>query len=150
MKILVRRATLEDVNRVASLFNDYRVFYKQASDIDVAHDFITQRIKNGESVIFVAQNEVGEYLGFTQLYPNFSSVAARRSWILNDLYVSMVARRNGVAKMLMNAAKSFAESTDAKGISLETSPDNLNAQTLYESLGYVRNGGFYSYYLTLS
>ena len=60
MKIFLRRATLEDVNGVASLFNDYRVFYEQPSDINVAHDFIMQRIEKGESVIFCAQNEVGE------------------------------------------------------------------------------------------
>lgn len=91
-----------------------------------------------------------DVLGFTQLYPGFSSVSARPSWILNDLYVSPNARRAGVAKLLMNTAKDFADSTQAKGISLETSLDNVNAQALYETLGYKKSDGFYSYYLPLS
>lgn len=134
---------------MAYLFNDYRVFYKQKSDITVALEFISERLDKNESVIFFAHDAKGDLLGFTQLYPNFSSVSAKRSWILNDLYVSSAARRLGVARKLMNAAKDFVISTDAKGISLETAPDNVNAQALYESLGYEKSSGFYSYYLSV-
>lgn len=149
MEIFVKRASLEDAKNVAYLFNDYRVFYKQKSDITVALEFISERLDKNESVIFFAHDAKGDLLGFTQLYPNFSSVSAKRSWILNDLYVSSAARRLGVARKLMNAAKDFAISTDAKGISLETAPDNVNAQALYESLGYEKSSGFYSYYLSV-
>lgn len=149
MEIFVKRASLEDAKNVAYLFNDYRVFYKQKSDITVALEFISERLDKNESVIFFAHDAKGVLLGFTQLYPNFSSVSAKRSWILNDLYVSSAARRLGVARKLMNAAKDFAISTDAKGISLETAPDNVNAQALYESLGYEKSSGFYSYYLSV-
>lgn len=149
MEIFVKRASLEDAKNVAYLFNDYRVFYKQKSDITVALEFISERLDKNESVIFFAHDAKGDLLGFTQLYPNFSSVSAKRSWILNDLYVSSAARRLGVARKLMNAAKDFVISTDAKGISLETAPDNVNAQALYESLGYEKSSGFYSYYLSV-
>lgn len=149
MEIFVKRASLEDAKNVAYLFNDYRVFYKQKSDITVALEFISERLDKNESVIFFAHDAKGDLLGFTQLYPSFSSVSAKRSWILNDLYVSSAARRLGVARKLMNAAKDFAISTDAKGISLETAPDNVNAQALYESLGYEKSSGFYSYYLSV-
>ncbi|WP_404465949.1 GNAT family N-acetyltransferase [Vreelandella aquamarina] len=149
MEIVVKRASLEDAENVATLFNDYRVFYKQESNITVALEFISERLDKNESVIFFAQDAKGVLIGFTQLYPNFSSVSAKRSWILNDLYVSSAARRLGVARKLMNAAKDFAISTGAKGISLETAPDNVNAQALYESLGYEKSSGFYSYYLSV-
>lgn len=149
MEIFVKRASLEDAKNVAYLFNDYRVFYKQKSDITVALEFISERLDKNESVIFFAHDAKGDLLGFTQLYPSFSSVSAKRSWILNDLYVSSAARRLGVARKLMNAAKDFVISTDAKGISLETAPDNVNAQALYESLGYEKSSGFYSYYLSV-
>lgn len=149
MNIVVKRASLEDAKNVATLFNDYRVFYKQESDITVALEFISERLDRNESVIFCAQDAKGVLIGFTQLYPNFSSVSAKRSWILNDLYVSSAARRLGVGRKLMNVAKDFAISTGAKGISLETAPDNVNAQALYESLGYEKSSGFYSYYLSV-
>lgn len=149
MEIVVKRASLEDAENVATLFNDYRVFYKQESDMTVALEFISERLDKNESVIFCAQDAKGVLIGFTQLYPNFSSVSAKRSWILNDLYVASAARRLGVGRKLMNAAKDFAISTGAKCISLETAPDNVNAQALYESLGYEKSSGFYSYYLSV-
>jgi ribosomal protein S18 acetylase RimI-like enzyme len=149
VEIFVKRATLENAIKVASLFNDYRIFYRQESDMTIALEFISERLEKNESVIFFAHDTKGVLLGFIQLYPSFSSVSAKRSWILNDLYVASAARRHGVAKKLMNAAKEFAISTDAKGISLETAPDNVYAQALYESLGYERSSAFYSYYLSV-
>ncbi len=149
MNICIKQASVENAEKIAILFNSYRVFYEQESDVCLAKEFISERLNNNESIIFFAENDDGEYLGFTQLYPNFSSVSAKRTWVLNDLYVSKSARRLGIAKKLMSAAQEFAVSTKAKGIGLETSVDNHNAQTLYESLGYKKGTGFYSYFLTL-
>lgn len=147
MDIFVKRAVLQDSHNIAALFDDYRVFYGQPSDKSVALEFITQRLENNESVIFFACDAKGVFLGFTQLYPSFSSVSAKRSWILNDLYVAAGARRSGVARTLMNAAKDFAIGTGAKGLSLSTARSNVIAQALYESLGYEKDSDFYSYYL---
>ncbi|MNL88653.1 hypothetical protein D3C87_2184820 [compost metagenome] len=49
----------------------------------------------------------------------------------------------------MNAAREFAVATGAKGLVLETATDNHIAQRLYESLGYVRDPGYYTYCLDL-
>jgi len=149
MSVSVKRAQLENVKEVAELFNLYRIFYEQDSDMELAVDFISERIKNKESAIFYAHDENNNALGFTQLYPTFSSVSAQRSWVLNDLFVASGARRLGVAKKLMQAAKTFAEETNAKGIALETTEDNTKAQALYESLGYEKSSGFYNYFLGL-
>ena len=88
-------------------------------------------------------------LGFTQLYPSFSSVSTKRLWILNDLFVSDEARRFGVARALMEKARIFAIETDAKGLILETALDNEPAQALYESLGYTRDDEYYRYLLNV-
>jgi len=149
MSISVKRATIENLNEVSELFNSCRVFYKQDSDLDLAISFITDRLNNNDSVIFYSHDENGNALGFTQLYPTFSSVSAKSSWVLNDLYVSSSARRLGVGKKLMDTAKSFAIETKSKGIALETCEDNLNAQALYESLGYEKGVGVYNYFLSL-
>jgi GNAT superfamily N-acetyltransferase len=101
-----------------------------------------------ESVIFVAQNQQGQAIGFTQLYPAFSSVSARRIWILNDLFVTPGARGNGVARQLLDMAKNHAVATGAKRLALSTARDNP-AQKLYESVGYERDNLFYHYSLTL-
>jgi len=148
MTISVKRATLDNAEEIGELFNSYRVFYEQNTDVDLAIDFISDRIKNEESVVFFAHDKSGNALGFTQLYPTFSSVSAQRSWVLNDLFVSSTSRRLGVGKKLMEAAKVFA--TDSKGIALETAEDNFNAQALYESLGYKKDSGIYHYFLNLA
>src|SRR4051812_9748136 len=92
--VITRKAVLADVDAVAPLFDAYRQFYKQAPDIGVARNFIQARLVNNESVIFVAEDDK-TLIGFTQLYPTFSSEAAQRIWTLNDLYVSSAARGQG-------------------------------------------------------
>jgi ribosomal protein S18 acetylase RimI-like enzyme len=142
------RATMEDLEGVARLFDGYRVFYAQESDQGAARNYIEQRLKNEDSVIFAVKD--GEaYLGFTQLYPMFSSVSMRRLWILNDLYVAPEARKRGAGEMLLEKAKAFAAETGAKSLSLSTAVDNHSAQRLYEKLGYKRDTEFYSYELLL-
>jgi len=136
----VRRATLEDAGRIASLFDAYRQFYGKPPEPEVARRFIQARLAAGESVIFLAAARDGETLGFVQLYPSFSSVEARPLWVLNDLYVGQEVRGLGVGRALMEAAKKHAVETGAKRLTLETAEDNRTAWSLYESLGYASRG----------
>lgn len=149
MKFRIKQATIEDAVQVSSLFNSYRVFYEQESNIELALEYISDRIENEESIVFLAEDEEKNGLGFTQLYPIFSSISAQRSWVLNDLYVTKNARKIGIAKELMGAARELAVSTGANGIALETSESNVGAQALYESLGYKRSTGYYNYFLSI-
>lgn len=59
------------------------------------------------------------------------------------------ARRQGVAKALMDAARQHAIQRRAGRLQLETAVDNLAAQTLYESLGWKRDEAFDTYHLEL-
>ncbi|MDN7242931.1 GNAT family N-acetyltransferase [Planococcus sp. N028] len=144
----VVQATVKDLEGVAELFDLYRVFYEQEKDMDAARNYIEQRLENEDSVIF-AVKDGDKYLGFTQLYPMFSSVSMKRMWILNDLYVAEEARKRGVGEMLMEKAKEFAIETGAKSLVLSTAVNNYSAQRLYEKLGYKRDTVFYSYELLL-
>ena len=149
-QVITMRATLADLDALATLFDGYRVFYKQASDPALARAFIEERLRLDESIIFIARDGGShEALGFTQLYPMFSSVAARRIWVLNDLFVAPAARKRGVARALMDRARDFATEKGALRLILETAEDNRAAQALYESLGYVRESGERHYTLEL-
>ena len=143
----VRKAKLSDLMYLSQLFDEYRQFYQQVSNIEAATDFIQQRLKKADSIIFVADNGAG-LLGFTQLYPSYSSVSMQRIWVLNDLYVSSDARQCGVAQKLMNAANIWAKETMSKGLILETDLDNKKAQKLYDKLGYIRQDSTYHYFLS--
>jgi ribosomal protein S18 acetylase RimI-like enzyme len=147
---IVRQAGLADVDAVAPLFDAYRQFYQQPSDPALARAFIAERLARSESVIFLAERD-GQAVGFVQLYPLFSSTAARprRLWLLNDLFVSPSARGGGVARALMQRARRLGEETGAAGLELVTARSNAPAQRLYESLGWRQDELFLRYELGL-
>jgi len=147
--MLVKRAALADLDAVAPLFDAYRQFYGQRADLAAARAFLDARLRREESVIFLAVDGEGgnDALGFTQLYPSFSSVSVRRLWILNDLFVRPGIRRGGVGRRLLERAKEWAIETDAKGLMLATAVSNGAAKALYESCGWRRDDEFEHYVL---
>lgn len=135
--IVIRQATLEDLDRLVPLFDAYRQFYKQTPDMEGARKFLAGRLEREESVVLLAFD--GERaVGFTQLYPQFSSVGMDRNWLLNDLYVHESARKRGVATRLLEAARAWGREAGARWLMLETGVDNYAAQALYEKAGWAR------------
>ncbi len=141
-------ANINHLESVSILFDEYRVFYHQVSDIEAAKEFLKERFQNNDSVVFAA-NENREIIGFTQLYPSFSSVSMKRIWILNDLYVKESHRQKGVATLLMSAAQEHAKGSGAVRVILATHISNTNAQKLYKTQGYIKDEEFYHYALRL-
>ena len=135
MTISTHRAKPADLDALVPLFDAYRQFYGQPSDLDRAREWLRSRLRFGESVVLVAMRN-GAMVGFTQLYSMYSSVRTARTWILNDLYVDASARRTGAGRALLDAAAAFAREDGAKGISLETTHDNEAAQGLYRAAGW--------------
>src|ERR1700744_6752503 len=137
----IRRITLDESQLVIGLFDKYRVFYKKPSDITLAEAFIKERLEKNESVIFVAldtENRQFVPVGFTQLYPKYSSVSATKNWILNDLYVDNNYRKQGIGEALIKTAMNFAKTEGATFVQLETAVDNYTAQSLYEAIGFKK------------
>ncbi|MGG3495739.1 GNAT family N-acetyltransferase [Peribacillus simplex] len=143
----IQKATILELESLTELFDLYRVFYEQTSNPDRAREFLRERLTNGESVVFMTFEE-GNPVGFVQLYPSFSSVSMVRSWVLNDLYVKESARKKGFGEELLKAAITYARETGAKGVLLETGKDNVNAQKLYEKIGFVRESNYF-YHFTI-
>jgi len=135
--MIIRRAKKKDIDKLSVLFDKYRIFYKQSSDIDNAKSFLKKRMKRMESVIFVAE-EREELIGFTQLFPIFSSVSMKRTWLLNDLYINERSRGIGAATKLLDAVKEFGAETNSKWLLLQTAADNFTAQKVYEKNGWVK------------
>jgi len=140
--MIIRKAKKKDIDKLSVLFDKYRIFYKQESDIDKARSFLRKRMKRKESVIFVAE-ERKELIGFTQLFPIFSSVSLKRTWLLNDLYVNEKARGIGAATKLLEVAKEFGKETNSKWLLLQTAADNITAQKVYEKNGWVKETDFF-------
>lgn len=144
----IQRATTADVEELALLFDAYRQFYGEPSNLTRGKNFLLDRMMRSESVLFLARLE-GKAVGFVQLYPSFSSVSCQRLWILNDVFVAPEVRRKGFGKQLLETAREFAQETSAKSLVLETAQDNTPAQMLYEGLGYVRDEKKFRYTLLL-
>ena len=133
----IRRGHIDDIESIAQLFDDYRVWYRKDSDIEQAISFLTDRLNYNESVIYVADLD-GTLAGFTQLYPIFSSTKMKRMWLLNDLYVNENYRQQGIAKALIEKAKKLSNQTLSAGILLETEQSNEIGNHLYPSLGFKK------------
>lgn len=133
----IRRGHIDDIESIAQLFDDYRVWYRKDSDIEQAISFLTDRLNYNESVIYVADLD-GTLAGFTQLYPIFSSTRMKRMWLLNDLYVNENHRQQGIAKALIEKAKKLSNQTLSAGILLETEQSNEIGNHLYPSLGFKK------------
>lgn len=144
----IRRAGLADLDLIVPLFDEYRQFYRQPPDLEITRCFLFERLERNESVIFVAIDGDAA-LGFTQLYPSFSSASLARIFVLNDLFVSPQARRRGVGRLLLEAAAEFGRNAGATRLVLSTEWSNKTAQSLYERLGWKRDTLFCSYELTL-
>ena len=125
----IREAELKHINLILPLFNKYRKFYEVEDKPEEAKAFIQEK----------------KAIGFTQLYPSFSSLSLKSVWILNDLYVEEDFRKQGVGKLLLDSAKDFAIKTKSKGLTLSTGIENETAQSLYEKYGFIRNEHFYEY-----
>jgi GNAT superfamily N-acetyltransferase len=143
------QATAAHTDLIAPLFDAYRQFYQAAPDLAAARQFILERLTNDESVIFLAL-EGKEVMGFTQLYPIFSSVAIQKLWLLNDLFVVPTARHKGIGEALVQRAEQLARDTGFRGLFLRTAVDNYPAQRLYERCGWVRDNQFCRYDLIVN
>ncbi len=143
--VTTRLATLDDLADVAALFDQYRQFYQQPADRALATRFIGERLRNHESVIFLAAAVPAGTMGFCQLYPTFCSVAAARIFVLYDLFVAPAARQLGAGRALMLAAEAHARAHGSARLELSTARSNSPAQALYASLGWERDDKFCVY-----
>ena len=135
----IREVRSWDIDQVTVLFDNYRVFYRKESDVESARQFLSERIENGDSRIYVCENEENKLTGFVQLYPLFSSTRMRKLWLLNDLYVDVSSRGQGISLKLIERAKELVKETKAQGMFLETEITNDIGNSLYPRTGFKLN-----------
>lgn len=143
--IQIKRAHQGHLNELAVLFDDYRVFYRKESNLEGAKRFLSERMQQKESIIFVALLEE-KLVGFTQLYPLFSSTNMMPIWLLNDLFVAKEHRGKQISKGLIKAAQEHCKITKAYGISLETEKSNVPGNALYPKMGFALHQEHNFYY----
>ena len=149
MNAAIRLAEARDLDQLAELFDQYRQFYECTPDLGAAKNWLAENLERGRSTLFAADNG-SQLLGFTQLYPALCSVDLVDYFVLYDLYVVEAARRQGIARALMNAASKWAKAQGVARLDLETARDNAPGQALYRDLGYELDEVFLKFSLDLS
>ncbi|MDF3821600.1 GNAT family N-acetyltransferase [Leptospira sp. 96542] len=145
----IRQANFKDLEAISIIFDEYRQFYKQNSDITSAKLFLRNRFEHLQSIFFICE-EGDRILGFTHLYPVFSSISMKRSYILNDLFVRPEHRKKHIAKQLIAEAKEYVRFMDGKGLELSTAKDNDPAQSLYKSENFHKEEDFITFFWSKS
>lgn len=99
MDYRIEKAGLKDLDTTATLFNLYRVFYRQEDDYERCKQFIAERLDHDQSHIFVLY--VGEKaVGFVQLYKLYHYIRLKKQWLLSDLYVHPDYRGAGTLRRI--------------------------------------------------
>jgi ribosomal protein S18 acetylase RimI-like enzyme len=137
----IEAAAAADLNELVRLYIAYRLFYGEAAEQERAAAFIRDRVTQSSGRYFLAWNG-DDAIGFMHLMPSTNTLAMRPIWFLEDLYVDVAARGQGVATALLRYAEAFARGTGAERLTLATARDNLAAQHIYKKLGYVREEHF--------
>ena len=132
----IRKATPSDTKELSILFNNHRMLHKGHDDVKACEEYLIERIKNEESVVFIAENNENKIVGFTQLYPLFSSTNLKKLWLLNDLFVDQNHRGQGISILLIDEVKKLCKETKAHGIILETDKTNFVGNKLYPRTGF--------------
>ena len=149
---MIRKATIQDLDQLTNLFDQYAVFYKNPSNYDKHFAYLKERLENNEATVFVATDQEKEekLIGFTLIYVTFSSLALNKILILNDIFVDSSARKKGIGEKLILETVEFAKEIGARDIRLRTAKNNTVAQGLYHKMGFVREDFLYSYDLAVN
>lgn len=137
----IRETKNRDIEQLAKLFDEYRVFYRNDSDVNAAKNFLADRIKYRDSEIFVCETNEHKLVGFVQLYPLFSSTRMQKLWLLNDLFVTPEFRGLEISIHLIDRAKKLVRDSSACAMFLETEKSNMIGNKLYPKTGFKLNLG---------
>ncbi len=141
-------ASLEHLDHLLPMFIRYRELYGAMPQLDASKDFLIERLNNKEAIVLIAfENDTA--LGFSLVYPSFSSVSLRPIWIINDMYVAEDARRKHVANQLLQAIAEQARENNVVRLRVSIHATHDIAQRLYESADFLEDQHFRSYILPI-
>lgn len=147
MKIIA--LTHQQLDAATTLFDGYRQFYEQPSDLAGCRQFLTENLEQKRSDFFLLLDADDKAVAFSQLYPMYCSTAMQKFYYLSDLYADPRQRGRGYARALMLYLIDHYRAQGVHRLTLETARTNTTAQRLYESLGYRRDEVFLTYHYVL-
>ena len=146
---MIKQLQIENLAQLVPLFDEYMVFYEKESNPSKHEAYLRERIERDEATVFIAYDDIGHPVGFVLNYHSFSSTALGRIVVLNDLYVSETERNKGIGQRMIDRTLELANELGAVRVDLGTAKNNIQAQGLYEKIGFAKDTEFYSYSYSL-
>ena len=145
----IEPVTDANFEKVIPLIGHYQRFYRQTPDEARNRRFFGQFVggHNRVATLFVAIGKNEEAVGFATLYFVPSSLSARTSCVLNDLFTGVEARGQGIGRALLDHCREHARRRGFTSLDWQTEQSNTTAQRLYDKIGATRSSWF-SYSLT--
>jgi ribosomal protein S18 acetylase RimI-like enzyme len=150
--VAVRRLTAPtrtEIEKLAEIFDLYRVHYGEAADAPRAATWLQGNISSGGVEAFVAEENDG-VVGFAVTMAVPASLRLGHFWQIRDLFVSPSHRRLGVGRRLLDSIRAAALASGALRIVLQTEAHNRPALRLYAESGYSAVEGYCSLTLPLT
>lgn len=138
----IRHAVAADAKAVLQLVRALAETQGTPTDLmDV--DIVTQEMLSPQAAMTVLLAERdGEPLGYAALLPTFDTSFASKGFYVADLYVSDAARGSGVARALLAAAASLAQTLPGAGgrhLWLVRQPENRDGAAFYAKVADIED-----------
>ena len=131
---VVGEADLDDLLPLLRAYCDfYRAHPGDGALLALARALLADPESEGFQLL--ARDEAGRALGFATVYWTWSTLAAARRAVMNDLFVHPDARGWGLAEALIEECRVRARRGGASSLGWQTAKDNLRAQRVYERVG---------------
>lgn len=133
----------DEFEELLPLIAAYQRFY-EAEKIDEERNraFFRRFLAPSEDGLLLGARSEGQLVGYACLYWHFSSLQARETVLMNDLFVAQDSRGAGVGRALIEASAEVARERGAPHLEWSTAPDNKTAQRLYDTTGADRSEWF--------
>lgn len=143
--IEVREATEDDLDQVVDLWKSLAEHHAELSeDFALAWDskrrwssYLRSKFAELSTKLIVAEED-GDIVGFMlcMLSPNVPIYKERKLGVMSDAYVLEERRRRGVAKKMFDVALKWFRKNKVKTVDLNVAAINLEAQSVWETLGF--------------
>jgi len=143
MTIYVREFQPADREFILSLVPRFSEFdlpaWRTSEEIDDTNHLALQKAMDQpepDSVIFVAENEAKTLLGFIRLQTVTDFFSGKQHGYISDVAVAKAREGQGVGRILMKTAETWARDLGYENLTLFVFADNKRAQSIYEKAGF--------------
>jgi GNAT superfamily N-acetyltransferase len=144
-RVDVRPIDRRELEEFLPLVAGYQRFYGAEADVERNRRFFSRFLGPSEVGLLLGAWVNEGLVGFATLYWFSSSTKAADCVLMNDLFVREDVRGAGIGRAIIQSAIDEARLRGAAHLEWYTSPENLAAQRLYDSLPGAKRTSWHAY-----